>query len=201
VQLVTGVPSNTSLADLDEALRALLRRELAGVGFEGIAVAFEAPDREWAATVTQPTLNLFLYDLRENQQRRRAQWERGEAGGRRTETRPPLWLDASYTLTAWSRAVQDEHRLLSQALTVLYGHPELPADVLPAALAGLPERFGPLCARVGDPELDATADFWMAVGGPYRLSFHYIVTVPFPSGAVLHRGPPVHSTRVRVGER
>jgi hypothetical protein len=201
VELTTGVPPNTSLADLDEALRTLLRRELDRVGFAGVAIAFEAPNREWAATVTQPTLNLYLYDLRENQQRRRTQWERGESDGRRTETRPPLWLDASYTLTAWARAVEDEHRLLSQALTALHSYPEIPVDVLPSALADQLEQLGPLRTRVGDPQSDATADFWMAVGGPYRLSFHYIVTVPFSSGAVLHRGPPVRSQQVRVGRR
>jgi hypothetical protein len=201
VELTAGVTANTSLADLDEALRTLLRRELERVGFAGVSVAFEAPDRQWAATLTQPTLNLFLYDLRENHQRRSSQWDRGEADGRRTETRPPLWLDASYTLTAWSRAVEDEHRLLSQALTALHSHPELPTDILPAALASLLEQFGPLRTRLGDPQLDANADFWMAVGGPYKLSFHYIVTLPFPSGAVLRRGPPVRSAQLRVGKR
>jgi len=201
VQLTTGVSLNTSLADLDEALAALLRRELAQVGFPAVAVAFEAPDRAWGATVTRPTLNLFLYDLRENTQRRRSQWDRGEADGRRTETRPPLWLDASYTLTAWSRAVEDEHRLLSQAIAALHGYPELPTDVLPSALARALEQVGPLRTRVGDPELDASADFWTAVGGPYKVSLHYIVTVPFPSGVVLHRGPPVRSPQLRIRDR
>jgi hypothetical protein len=201
VQLTTGVSLNTSLADLDEALAALLRRELAQVGFPKVAVAFEAPDRAWGATVTQPTLNLFLYDLRENSQRKRSQWDRGEADGRRTETRPPLWLDASYTLTAWSRAVEDEHRLLSQAIAVLHGYPEVPAEVLPAALARALEQVGPLRTRVGNPESDASADFWTAVGGPYKVSFHYIVTVPFPSGTVLHRGPPVRSPQLRIRDR
>jgi hypothetical protein len=46
-----------------------------------------------------------------------------------------------------------------------------------------------------------TPDFWTAVGGSYKLSFHYIVTVPIPSGAVLHRGPPAHEQRLSVGDR
>jgi hypothetical protein len=117
------------------------------------------------------------------------------------ETRPPLWLDASYTLTAFSRAVEDEHRLLSQALTALSSYPELPEDVLPAPLAGLKRQFGALQTRAGDSRHDATPDFWHAVGGAYKLSFHYIVTVPFPSGSVLHRGPPVREQQVRVSDR
>ena len=196
--LVTSVSLNTSLAELDEALRTLLQRELTGTGFDGIAVAFEAPDREWAATVTQPTLNLFLYDLRENRERRKAGWDGSSNGEATIETRPPLWLDASYTLSAFSRAVEDEHRLLSQALTALSSYPELPDEILPAPLAGLRQQFGALKARAGDPRHDATPDFWHAVGGAYKLSFHYIVTLPFPSGSVLHRGPPAREQRVRV---
>ncbi|HWF34407.1 MAG TPA: Pvc16 family protein [Solirubrobacteraceae bacterium] len=199
--MITTVAPNTALADLDDALELLLRRELSGTGFEGVAIAFEAPDREWAKALTQPTLNLFLYDLRENRQRRAAAWEGGSEDGRRVETRPPLWLDASYTLTAFSRAVQDEHRLLSQALTALSSYPDLPEDVLGGPLAGACQQFGKLHTRVGDPGHDATPDFWTAVGGPYKLSFHYIVTVPFPSGSVLHRGPPVQVQRVSVGDR
>jgi hypothetical protein len=203
MEVTTNVSLNTSLADLDEALRSLLRRELGQTGFDAVAVAFEAPDREWAASVSQPTLNLFLYDLRENRQRRKSSWDEqgGGSNGGRSQSRPPLWLDASYTLTAFSRAVEDEHRLLSQALTVLAGYPELPDAVLPASLASLCRQFGVLHSRVGDPRHDATPDFWTAVGGAYKLSFHYIVTLPIPSGTVLHRGPPVRMAEIKVGDR
>jgi hypothetical protein len=199
VQFTVDVTLNTSLADLDDALAVLLRRELSSTGFQDVGIAFEAPNREWAATVTQPTLNLFMYDLRENQQRRAAQWERGEAQGRRNDTRPPLWLDASYTLTAWARAAQDEHRMLSQAIAALQRYPELPEDVLLADPQSPLRRLGPLRTRLGDPQLDASADFWTAIGGPYKLSFHYIVTIPFPSGAVLRRGPPVRTPHLEIG--
>lgn len=201
MQFTLGVSLNTSLADLDEALSVLLRRELSETGFGDVGIAFEAPDRQWAAAITQPTLNLFLYDLRENQQRRAARWESREDGTRRLETRPPLWLDASYTLTAWARVVEDEHRMLSQALTTLHRYPELPSEVLPDGLAHALTRLGPLRTRVGNPQQDANADFWTAVGGPYKLSFHYIVTVPFASGAELQRGPPVSSRRLLVDRR
>ena len=63
--ITTTVPLNTMLADLDEALRALLRRELAEHGFEGVEVVFDAPTKEWSASLSAPTVNLFLYDLRE----------------------------------------------------------------------------------------------------------------------------------------
>lgn len=200
MHLTTTVALNTSLADLDVALRTLLRRELGQVGFERVAIAFDAPNREWASTISQPTMNLFLYDLRENRQRRKSRWDADTENGSRIEVRPPLWLDVSYTLTAFSRAVEDEHRLLSQALTALSCFPELPEEVLPGPLAALRQQFGALTSRLGDPRSDATPEFWTSVGGPYKLSFNYIVTLPFPSGTQLHRGPPVRSQRLRVGD-
>ena len=63
--LVVHVPLNTVLADLDEALRTLLRRELERHGFEGVEIAFDAPSKDWSGKLTGPTVNLFLYDLRE----------------------------------------------------------------------------------------------------------------------------------------
>ena len=62
---VVDVPLNTCLADLDEALRTLLQRELERHGFEGVEIAFDAPAKDWSAKLTSPTVNLFLYDLRE----------------------------------------------------------------------------------------------------------------------------------------
>ena len=49
--------------------------------------------------------------------------------GRIRDYRPPLRIDASYAATAWTRAVEDEHRLLSQLLAILYAFPHLPGDV------------------------------------------------------------------------
>jgi len=118
------------LADLDESLRGLLKRELARHGFDGVDIVFDAPAKEWSATLSTPTVNLFLYDLRESQDFRPIDWEphRDENGLR--ELRPPLRVDVSYAVTAWTRAVEDEHRLLSQVLSIMYAYPELPSDVL-----------------------------------------------------------------------
>src|SRR6202020_2042498 len=62
---VVDVPLNTAIADLDEALRTLLKRELDKHGFEGVEIAFDAPSKEWSGKLTGPSVNLFLYDMRE----------------------------------------------------------------------------------------------------------------------------------------
>src|SRR5215216_1131817 len=113
--LVVSVPLNTMLADLDETLRSLLKRELERHGFDGVEIAFDAPAREWSSQLSSPTVNLFLYDLRESQEDRPNEWmnERGSNGQAR-EVRPPMIMECSYAVTAWTHAVEDEHRLLSQ---------------------------------------------------------------------------------------
>ena len=63
--VVVDVQLNTAIADLDEALRRLLRRDLERHGFEGVEIAFDAPSKEWSGKLTGPTVDLFLYDLRE----------------------------------------------------------------------------------------------------------------------------------------
>ena len=58
------------IQDVDETLRALLRRE--ALNGSQVEIAFDAPTKDWAARRNAPTLNLFLYDIREDLARRDA---------------------------------------------------------------------------------------------------------------------------------
>ena len=184
---IVQIPLNTMLADLDESLRTLLKRELGGHGFDGVEVAFEAPTKDWSAGLSQPTVNLFLYDLREAADLRAVEWQpQRDEPGRIRNYRPPLRIDASYAATAWTRAVEDEHRLLSQLLAILYAFPQLPGDVLNGRLGpngtGSKQPF-PLVTRVAQARSDGGADFWSAIGGVYKASIDFVVTRLRPSPA------------------
>ncbi|MEP6640681.1 MAG: Pvc16 family protein [Gaiellales bacterium] len=196
--LTTTVPLNTMLADLDEAVRALLRRELVRHGFEGVEVVFDAPTKEWSASLSAPTVNLFLYDLREAVDHRPVEWASRRQNGRTREVRPPLRMDASFAVTAWTREVQDEHRLLSQVLAVLYAFPELPSELLSGTLAARVDIDYPLTTRVGQAKADGKADFWSAVGGQYKASLDYVVSVSCEPGTEVERGPQVRTQTVRA---
>src|SRR5919206_1353422 len=126
----TIVPLNTMLADLDETIRTMLKRDLDRHGFDGVEIVFDAPSKEWSATLSSPTVDCFLYDLREAVDRRPVDWYQDGNNGRR-EIRPPMRLDASYAVTAWTRAVEDEHRLLSQVLAGPFPHTQPPPGGLP----------------------------------------------------------------------
>jgi len=65
--------------DLDDALRDLLVRELP-IRDNEVDVSFDQPRREWSARLSRPSLNLYLYDIRENLRLRRlARWSGGPA--------------------------------------------------------------------------------------------------------------------------
>lgn len=189
---VVDVPLTTTLADLDEVLRRLLKRELSRHGFEGVEIAFDAPSRDWSGKLTGPTVNLFLYDVREAAEESSVEPLESRDNGQAIRKQPPLRLEVTYAITAWTKAIEDEHRLLSQILAVLHTYADFPADVIEGR-AGL---LGPVNATLGRP-MEEKADFWTAVGGQYKPSVDYALTLSLESGAYEIRGPEVRTQVVR----
>ena len=186
------VPLNTVIADLDEALRRLLRRELERHGFEGVEIAFDAPSKDWSGKLTSPTVDLFLYDLREATERASMSPTERRGNGRASMSPPPLRLELTYAVTAWTKAVEDEHRLLSQVLSILFSHRRLPADLLAEGTFGSADGLADAETSVGRPR-EEKADFWSAVGGQYKASIDFVVHLVVESGASTERGPEVRT--------
>ncbi|GLF96821.1 DUF4255 domain-containing protein [Streptomyces yaizuensis] len=186
--------------EIDEALRRLLRD---GALPEGTGeVAFDAPTREWAARRNAPTVNAYLYDIREDVARRErgAYAERDERGVVVRRRQPMRWYRLSYLLTAWTTRPEDEHRLLSGVLATLLPHELLPAGSVPRALA---EHRPQIALTVGVPpaESRSLADIWSALGGELKPSLDVVITTPFPVTPVYPVGPPVTEVEVRVEDR
>jgi Pvc16 N-terminal domain/Carboxypeptidase regulatory-like domain len=194
--LVIDVQLNTAFADLDEALRGLLRRELDRQGFEGVDIAFEAPSREWSAKLTNPTVDLFLYDVREATDRAEITPAEKRGNGQAIVTPPPLRLRLTYAVTAWTKAVEDEHRLLSQVVAILYSYRPLPEDIFAAAVDG-GSALRATETLVGRAHEDKS-DFWASVGGQYKASIDYCVHINIESGASLVRGPEVRMQTIHT---
>src|SRR3954469_10764284 len=184
------------LADLDETLRALLKEELERHGFEGVDIAFDAPSRDWSGQLSKPAVNLFLYDLREAEALRSSEWSRVKKDGRLVESRPPMIMECSYAVTAWTQAVEDEHRLLSQVLAILFAYPQLPEERLNGRLVNGSQPW-PIKGRIGQGKGEKS-DFWSAVGGQYKVSLDYVVRLSVESGAKLERGPEVRTQTIRT---
>ena len=86
---------------LDETLKTVLR-EMGGLDPDEVDIAFDAPDREWAAKVGKPTVNCYLYDVRENLDLRGTEWsvERRPDGRLAERRKTPRRFDLSYVCTA-----------------------------------------------------------------------------------------------------
>ena len=191
------VPSNTMIADLDAGLRDLLLAQLRRHGFDDVDVVFDTPTSEWAGQLTRPTVNLFLCDLRKSTRAGPSGPESGRDGGRASERAPAMRVDCIFAITAWSKAIADEHRLLSQVLGVLYAFPNLDGH-LGGRLSDGSQRLS-ILATVGEQRPEQRADFWRSVGGVYKPALDYVVTLSVESGLVVRRGPDVRSTTIRTG--
>jgi hypothetical protein len=175
--------------EVDSALRTLIEREAEGT--RDVEIVFDAPTREWAGRRNSPTIDVYLYDIREDMRRR----ERGmhnvyEDGRVVSRHLPPRHFKLSYLITAWTQRPEDEHRLLSSLLTCFLRYEALPADVLTGPLTelGLPI---PITIALPPPEDRAFADVWSALGGELKPSIDLVVITPLDTGQQFHTGRPV----------
>ena len=178
--------------DVDEAIRTLLRRDALGSGSSGVDISFDAPTRDWASRQNTPVIDVYLYDIRENLNRREVAYEEiRDASGRVIERRPPpRRFKLSYLLTAWTQRPEDEHRLLSSALACFLRHEKLPDDVLSGTLANQPLAVSVSIAL--PPSQDrAISDIWSALGGELKPSLDLVINAPFDTGRFAAAGPPV----------
>jgi len=176
--------------EVDEALRRLVSGEaLAG---SEVDVVFDAPTKEWAARRNAPTVNLYLYDIREDLRRRARGLINSYDGDGVVTARhmPPRHVKLSYLLTAWTQRPEDEHRLLSSLLMCLLGYESIPAELLEGSLAELNLPV-PLTVALPPPEDRAFADVWTALGGELKPSLDVVVSAPIDAGKRYPAGPPV----------
>ncbi len=165
------------LADLDETLRRLLIDELPVKNGE-IEISFGQPKRDWSSRISKPTVNLFLYDVRENNVLRRHQWERLNNGSRQELAqlkRTPMRVDCSYILTTWAADPEDEHRLLTRCMLALFRYPNLPEHRLIGSLQNPPYEIQAKLAQ--HDKLENPTDLWNVLDNEVRPSISYIVTL------------------------
>jgi hypothetical protein len=178
--------------DVDQLLEKLVRRD--ALNGSGVDLVFDAPTKEWVARRSGPSVNLYLYDIREDLQRRVPVWEdmRGKSGEVEGRFQPPRRFRLAYLVTAWTQRPEDEHRLLSSLLLCFLKNPMLK----PGDLGGsLDDTDLPVYIDVGQPETQdrSLADIWSAMGGELKPSLDVVVTAPIAVGTTAPYGPPVHT--------
>jgi hypothetical protein len=185
------------IQDLDETLKDLLVRKVP-LDLAAVDVRFEMPTKDWAAAVQRPTVNLYLYDLRENLELRSNERYVERQGASGLEHRAPVRLDLTYLITVWTTEVDDEHRLLGTLLATLLRYPQLPAEVLKGAMQ---EQALPLRAWIAQPERTPNAwDFWGSLDGRLKAGISYVVTTAWEPVPAEARGL-VTQSEVRLCDR
>jgi hypothetical protein len=176
--------------EVDESIRALVRRDVIPHG--DIDVVFDAPTKEWASRRTSPTIDIYLYDIREDMRRRQMGTVnvRGAEGHTTAHRQPPRFFKLSYLLTAWTQRPEDEHRLLAALLGCFLRNDAIPVDAL---VGDLRTQDVPLAMTlaVPPPEDRALSDVWSALGGELKPSLDLVVVAPWDLDRTVAAAPPV----------
>ena len=182
---------------LDEGLASFLRAEL-GPAASGLDVAFAAPEREWSAGLSRPTINCYLWAVTPAAQGNVAGYEHVVDGDRTYRRMALPRVDLRYLVTPWADDPKDEHMILGALLRVFARAHQMAAEYLPGPLASLSEL--PLVQLAG-PNADDRADFWSALGGRYRPGIDLRITVPIEMGELEPVAPAPSRVELSVADR
>ena len=188
------------IADLDASIKKLIVAEIPIENGE-IDVKFDQPTREWSAKIQKPTINFFLYDIRENATLRQHQWETMKHHGNgRINTinlkRTPFRVDCHYMITTWAAEPDDEHRLMTRCLLALFRNPVLPENILTGLMQTQPFDIQAQLAR--HDKLTNPAEVWSALDNELRPSVSYLLTIALDPWVEQHE-PPVRSFNFNAG--
>jgi Pvc16 N-terminal domain/Carboxypeptidase regulatory-like domain len=168
------------IQDLSQTLRAILTQPSLPTDLSAAQIVFDRPADTF--NPSQTSVDLFLYDLRENLELRANESTLAHANGQVTIVPPPLRLACTYLVTAWPVGAGElalrEHQLLGEVLQVLSQYPTIPASFLQGSLVGQDPPL-PMIAMHPDA-LNNVAEFWTSMGSRLRASLSVTVTMSVP---------------------
>jgi Pvc16 N-terminal domain/Carboxypeptidase regulatory-like domain len=172
-------------------------------------VSFITPDKNFPPALTRSTVNLFLYEVKENRELRDPTPILEQVGGSVIRRRPPLRVDCSYIVTTWSNStdavrVVEEHQLLAQALLWLSRFPSIPEKYLPADWQDTTKQsYQPYPLQMFTAQMDPNknaGEFWDALAISPRPAFYLTVTIAMDLGLAEELTPvTTRTTAVKPG--
>lgn len=169
--------------NLDTTLEKILNDAAAPMQLRNAGVSFETPDKNYKPSTPDTAVNLFLYEVKENRELRDPVPITENVGNIYVQRRPPVRVDCSYLVTAWTDGVTGaikirlEHQLLSQAFLWLSRFPIIPANYWQGSLSNPPQPFPPPTMVAQWDGGKNKGEFWTALGIPPRPYFNLIVTI------------------------
>jgi hypothetical protein len=165
------------ISDLSETLRAILTQPGLPAALADAHIVFDRPTEPF--NPTQTTVDLFLYEIRENHDLRSDPRGQPTGSGAQTGSVASISLACSYLVTAWPvsgpELALQEQNLLGETLQVLTGYPIIPAAFLRGSLVD--QRPLPQMLVLHPDALKNTSEFWTALGSKLRPSLTVTVTI------------------------
>lgn len=178
----TGGPIIT----MDNALKALINETLLipANTQDQVQISFSEPTKEFVSQLSRLTINLHLFRIHENLERRQSETfpNRAPQNNQNQEGRRPRIVDLSYMVTVWNASDQldteAEHRILGQMIQVLGKYQMLPESILD--LVGFDAQgFGVafnLMENNGSQRSDG--EYWSALGAHPKPTLNMRLSVP-----------------------
>jgi hypothetical protein len=168
------------IRDLSETLNAILTQPGLPPELKTANIVFDHPVESFNPST--PTVNLFLFDIRENPELRFQEASITPSNGTAVITQPPRRILCTYLATAWvsggTAPVWQEHRLLSQVLAVLSQYPTIPADL---AVKTIKTSDPPVQLQVAiGGTATGVSEFWSSLGAKLRPSLTVQATIALP---------------------
>ena len=150
-----------------------------------IDVAFDAPDRDWAAKLTRPTVNLFLWDIRRSSTRSKTGMTTVMRNGAPQHQSAYPVVELRYVVTAWTSDLGDERALLGGLTRSLLSFSGIPRQYCSDALEHL-EAPGLSMARAGEDHMDV----FKALDGKLKPGLNIVIATQFDTDVSLPRPVP-----------
>lgn len=206
-KLRSGNDPSTMLHTLDTTLKSLLDDTSTPNLVRNAEVAFDRPSESYNPDKT--TINIFLYDIRENAELRSNEPVIERQNGMVTMRRPPMRVNCSYLVTAWiesgitgEEAILKQHELLGEVLRVFTRWPSIPLPTPDEKgkhlLQGeLKNTLYPISLVTAQTDLMRNlAEFWSALGGKLRPSFTLTATLAMDQHTEPVTAPEVTTKKV-----
>lgn len=196
---------------LDITLKSILDDTSTPILVRNSEVVFDRPSDSYNPDKT--TINLFLYDIRENNELRSNEPVIERQNGIAKIRRPPLRMNCSYLVTAWieagvtgEQAILKQHELLGEVLRVFSRWPSIPLPTPDEKgktfLQGeLKTSLYPISLFTAQTDLIRNpAEFWSALGGKLRPSFTLTATLAMDQQTEPVTAPEVTTKKVVLKE-
>ncbi|MVN85675.1 DUF4255 domain-containing protein [Deinococcus sp. HMF7620] len=165
------------IADVQQGLKELVYTE-AALPRDALDIRFAAPTPNWVSGLTRPTLNFFMYDLRENAALRSMEFSQTQVRGGVQRTLAARRIDLRFLVTVFFKAQldelgRDEWNVLWRVLAALMRQGDWDDSYLPDEARRLDVG---ILGSVGPAE--GTQSVFSSLGQSVRPHLNYTVTVP-----------------------